>query len=114
MTIELPVLRLGLAGFSAEQQHAVLHVLRAGVGETTSWQLAELDVADAVWVNGARTQPLGDGRIRIASGVPTERALQINMADMDRPIAFGRPVPAGLEALCSFDPSSDDSMAGAL
>jgi hypothetical protein len=114
MTIELPVLRLGLAGFSADQQYAVHRVLRAGAGETTSWQLADLDVADALWVNGARTQLVGDERIRVASGVPREKAHQINMADVDRPIAFAQPLPAGFEALCSFDLASSGSMAAVL
>jgi len=114
MTIELPILRLGLAGFTADQQHAVHRMLRAGAGETSSWELSDLDGADALWINGARTQLVGSDRLRVASGVPSERALQINMADVDRPLAFAQPLPTGFEALCSFDPASAAGMAGAL
>jgi hypothetical protein len=65
-------------------------------------------------VNGARTQLVGGDRIRVASGVPSERSLQINMPDVDRPIAFAIPLPPGFDALCSFDLASPRTMVGAL
>lgn len=109
MTLELPVLRLGLAGFSAEQQQLAEAALHGG-GEATVWEIVELEAADAIWVNGERTQSLGGARIRIASGAPQGRSLQLNLQELDRPVAFARPVPAGVQATHSFDLTSARSM----
>jgi hypothetical protein len=110
MTIELPLLRLGLAGFSPEQQQAVETALRDGVGEATVWEIAEPEASDAIWVNGGRTQVLPGHRIRVASGAPQGRSLQLNMPEVDRPLAFALPVPAGLHAAHTFDLASLESM----
>jgi hypothetical protein len=114
MTMELPVLRLGLAGFTAEQQEALDRMLATAAGEATTWEIADLEAADALWVNGARTQVVGPGRIRVAPGVPSGRSLQFDMTDIDRPMAFATPLPGDFQALCSFDPDSGESMAAAL
>jgi len=74
MTLELPVLTLGLAGFSADQQLAISRMLVLSAGEANSWEIAEVDVADAIWVNGARMQIVGTDRIRVSPGVPSARS----------------------------------------
>lgn len=109
MTLELPLLRLGLSGFTAEQQHAIDALLAKGSGEATLWEAGQMDGADAWWLNGARTQLLGAGHIRVASGVAGGRSIQINVADVDRPLGFARPLPVGLHRLCSFDLASASS-----
>jgi hypothetical protein len=114
MTLELPVLRLGLAGFTADEQLAVEQMLATAAGEELSWAIAEVDAADALWFNGARTQVVGPGRVRVAPGVPSGHSLQVQMSETDRPIAIAQPLPPGLTALCTFDLSSRDSMAAAL
>src|SRR5437870_4301596 len=106
MTIELPVLRLGLAGFSAEQQESVRAILNDQTPGTVVWELAPLDVADAWFVNGARTKLVDSERISVAAAVPTARALHVRLAEVDRPVAFARPLPSGMEAPYSFDASS--------
>jgi hypothetical protein len=114
LTIELPLFRLGLAGFTADQQRVVASLLAEGAGEATLWEVGALDSADAWWINGARTQATGDERIRIASGTPEGRSLQVHLPDVDRPLGFARPLPPGFEALCSFDFGSRGSMKSAL
>jgi len=114
MTLELPVLRLGLAGFTADQQRSVERMLATAAGDDLSWQIAEVDAADALWFNGARTQVVGAGRIRVAPGVPKGHALQVEMSEIDRPVAIAQPLPAGMQALCTFDLASNLSMAAAL
>ena len=114
MTIELPVLRLGLAGFTADEQLAVRRVLRLAGGEATHWEAGDIDGADAWWVSGARLQLVGTDRIRIAPAIPSERAVQFHMPDIDRPLAFARPLPAGFQALCSFDANDRASMGAVL
>ena len=110
MTLELPVLTLGLAGFSADQQLAISRMLVLSAGEANSWEIAEVDVADAIWVNGARMQIVGTDRIRVSPGVPSARSLQFDLSDIDRPIAFAQPLPPDFQALCSFDPDLHVSM----
>lgn len=110
MTLELPVLRLGLAGFSAEQQGLIATTLRDCATGAALWELAGLDVADAWWVNGAMTRPLDDGRIRIAAATPSAHAVQVRMADVARPVAFAQPMPEGMEARYIFDLASRAAM----
>jgi hypothetical protein len=80
------------------------------VGDATLWEAGPMDGADAWWLNGSHTQILGPDHIRIASGVAGGRSIQINLPDVDRPLGFARPVPTGLEPLCSFDLTSPREM----
>lgn len=114
MTIELPVLRLGLAGFATDEVAAVQRFLASGVGDAAAWEAGDIDGADAWWVHGARVQQLEGKRIRIAPAVPSQRAVQFHMPDIDRPLAFAQPLPPTFHALCSFDLASRASMAAAL
>ncbi|MES2939333.1 MAG: hypothetical protein V4864_16725 [Pseudomonadota bacterium] len=104
MTLELPVLRLGLAGFSAEQQDAVRAVVGGVVAFGASWEVSSFADADAWWISGQRTQLLPDGTLRVGPGTPSGRSLQLNLADVDRPVAFARPLPgAGFSPAYAFD-----------
>jgi hypothetical protein len=113
MTIELPVLRLGLAGFSAEQQEelaAMLHGVTSG-----SWQVGKFAAADAWWLNGARIQVLPDSTIRVASGEPGGRSLHLDLEDVDRPVAFTLPLaPRYFEPLYTFEAGSTQRVAAIL
>lgn len=113
MTTELPLFRLGLAGFTPEQQQAI-GALLADAGGATLWEIGEADGADGLWLNGARTQTLGGDRVRVAAGQPGGRSVQLHLPDIGRPLGFARPLPPGFEAPCSFDPSSRSSMRAAL
>jgi len=112
MSLELPVLRLGLAGFSSEQQQHLAQVLAAaGTPAGMSWEMGRFSEADAWWINGARTQLLADGTLRVASGVPAGRSTQLNLAEIDRPVAFAQPLaPRNFEPALSFDASSKPSV----
>ncbi len=92
MTIELPVLRLGLAGFSAAQQEHLAAVLPRVTPGTMVWEIEKLADADAWWVNGARAKLLPGDTIRISAAIPSERALQLHLPDIDRPVAFSLPL----------------------
>jgi len=113
MSIELPLLRLGLAGFSAEQQGQLSTLLQQV--SSGSWHLARFADADAWWVNGARVQVLLDKTIRIASGEPGGRSLHLDLPDVDRPIAFSLPLaPRNFEPLYTFDARSESSVSAIL
>ncbi|MES2633329.1 MAG: hypothetical protein V4669_10185 [Pseudomonadota bacterium] len=112
MTTELPVLRLGLAGFSAEQQDELSRLVAMVSTGPVSWVLSSLDCADAWLVNGVKVLDLGDKRIRINPGLPKARSIQVHMTEMDRPIGFSRPVSVSMPTF-SFDFGSASSL-GAL
>lgn len=114
ITIELPVLRLGLAGFTAQDEEALDRMLSRTAGEASTWQITGLEAADALWVNGARSQVVGPDRIRVAPGVPSGHSLQLDLTDVGRPMAFATPLPRDLQVRCSFDPASGPSILSAL
>ncbi len=115
MPLELPVLRLGLAGFPAAAQERLRHAVDQLASQAVCWEVVPFEEADAWWINGGRTQQLADGTLRVASGAPSGRSLHLDLADIDRPIAFSLPLaPRGLQPGCTFDPESLPSMAAAL
>jgi hypothetical protein len=114
MSIELPILRIGLAGFTLELQEHLLRLLPTASPSGLTWEFAKFSDADALWINGARTQYLADGTFRIAAGVPSGRSLQINLADVDRPVAFATPVPRNFEPDLQFDPGRAASVSAVL
>ncbi|HEX9718879.1 MAG TPA: hypothetical protein VGA59_04040 [Ramlibacter sp.] len=111
--MELPLLRLGLAGFSAEQDDQ-LNLLLQQVS-TSNWQIGRFADADAWWVNGARVQMLLDSTIRIGSGEPGGRSLHLDLRGVDRPVAFALPLASPqFDPLCTFQAQSLPSVAAVL
>lgn len=115
MSFELPLLRLGLAGFSADEQGGIgARLARIGPSHV-AWQRSPFAEADAWWLHGGRVQPQADGTLRIPAGLPTDRALHLSLPEIDRPVAFSLPLAsAQIEASFSFDPKDDRSMAATL
>ena len=113
MTIELPVLRLGFAGFSQEEQEKLAIMVPSVAVGVVHWEICDLDRADAWLVNGSRVQELDDGRIRIGAGVPSAHSIKINPSEMDRPIAFTSPVRLNVPSF-TFDLASRPSLAAVL
>ena len=103
MSLELPLLRIGMAGFSLEQQEMLGRTLAHASPGGLTWEFSKFGEADALWLNGARTQVLSATTLRVASGVPGGRSVQINLPDVDRPLAFARPLPRNLQPELSFD-----------
>src|SRR4051794_4258029 len=106
--MELPVLRLGLAGFAADEEQQ-LQQIASGI-RSTHWHCGSLSGADAWLVNGHRTQALDDGRIRIASGHVGGRSQRVHLAEVSRPMAFAAPVLAAVEAQCTFELDVPESL----
>ncbi|HSV34623.1 MAG TPA: hypothetical protein VLI46_03655 [Ramlibacter sp.] len=108
---ELPVFRLGLAGFSPAQQEEARTALRRLATGACLWELGDFEGSDALWVNGARLQLLGQQRVRVAPGMPSDRSLQLHLPEVDRPVAFARPVTCrDFEPACSFELESSASV----
>ena len=111
---EQPVLWLGISGFAPDQR-AALEAALVRPQALPRWRVSSLGEADAWWVNGAKVRLLRDGNLKIAPGLPTEHALQLNLGDVDRPVGFAAPLaPAEFEPLCVFDPQSDPSIKAVL
>lgn len=104
MNIEVPVLRLGVAGFSEAQQKVAAEAVRAAGTGRAQWQLVPFADADGWWLEGGRTLVLPSGFLRVQPGVPSGRSIQIAMADVDRPVAFTLPLAApGFQPAVTFD-----------
>lgn len=106
MSIELPTLRIGLAGFTLEQTERLRQLLPQASPSGLAWEFGKFSESDVLWINGARSQLLAGSTLRIASGVPGGRSLQVQLGEVDRPLAFGLPLPRNLEAPFTFDPAS--------
>jgi hypothetical protein len=114
MTLELPVLRLGTAGFNAEQQDQVQAAVNGAATPIAVWEMVPFTQADAWWVNGARTLAMPDGTLRVGPGTPTARSIQLNTREIDRPLAFAKPLAGpGFEPAFAFD-LNDRAQAAAL
>ena len=105
---ELPVLRLGLLGFSPAQL-AMLETALVVLRTRLRWRVVALDEADAVCVNGSRVVALADGRLQIAPSTPDAPPLRFDPADSDRPLSFTQPLAQGVAAASTFDMASPAS-----
>ena len=113
---EVPVLRLGLAGFAAAEQSLLNLVLASRVSHgRISWQLAALGEADAWCVNGSRVQRLPEGVLRILPGLPSGRPIRIHPDEIDWPIAFSTPLgSAGFAPAFTYQADSPESIESVL
>lgn len=111
MPQNVPLMGMGLIGFSPQQQDHLSNLLKTRV-QTLRWERRPYLEADALWVNGERAQRLDNGLVRVPSQVPTTRAIQLNLEEMDRPLGFAMPVAAGTDFPHVFDPHSSASVAG--
>lgn len=111
MTLELPVFRLGLAGFSAQQEADLAATFSSGAPGAMVWEPGQTADCDAWWVNGSRVEWLGNDTVRVAAGNPGSRSLQFHLPEIDRPVAFSMPVVCGeFQPAYSFNAASRRSM----
>lgn len=94
MTIEVPVLRLGLAGYTEQQQKAAADAAAAAGSARATWAIANFADADAWWLEGSRTLLMANDHLRVQPAVPSGRSVQLALADVDRPVAFSQPITA--------------------
>lgn len=115
MSIELPSLRLGIAGFSADQQDLVAGVLERRLPGSIPWEVSFFAEADTWWINGPRATLLPDGILRVSPSMPSSRAIQLTLAEVDRPMAFAKPVASPqFDRAFSFDLESPAATQGVL
>jgi hypothetical protein len=111
---DAPTLILGMIGFSRKQEQAVEQVLAGRADRAVRWRIGGMLDADAWWANGARTQLLADGSLRVAPGEPDGRPVRLSLPQVDRPLAFAEPLASReFEPALSFrfsDPASIQSV----
>lgn len=113
-TVEQPILWLGISGFSP-QQRAVLDASLVRSPGLPQWRTSAFGEADAWLINGAKVTVQPDGNLKVGAGLPTEHALKLNLADVDRPVAFATPLPgSAFEPRCTFSHDSTASVHGVL
>lgn len=112
--MEQPILWLGMSGFAPAQRAALEAWLERPEG-LPRWRVCAFGDADAWWVNGAKVRLMPGGNLKVAAGLPTEHALSLNLAEVDRPVAFAAPLPTpDFEPRCAFDPASESSVRAVL
>jgi hypothetical protein len=115
MSIELPTLRLGFAGFSAVEEQQLADALPLVSPSHIVWHRGKFGDADAWWFNGSRTQLLSETLLRVQPGMPTERSVTLNLPEVDRPVAFSKPLLArDFDPMYRFDPHSMGEMRAVL
>jgi hypothetical protein len=104
MTIEIPALRLGMAGYTEAQQKTAADIAAAAATAHAVWQLGPFAEADAWWLEGSRTMVMQNQHLRVQPAVPSGRSVQLALADVDRPVAFSLPIVApGFKPAVTFD-----------
>ncbi|GAC1600163.1 MAG: hypothetical protein NVS3B2_02120 [Ramlibacter sp.] len=106
--VELPVLQLGLIGFSAAQQ-ALFETALAVLRTRLPWRIAALARADAICVNGSRARALADGSLEVLASLAGVPPTRIDPNDSSRPVSFSLPLAPGVVAGSSFDMASPAS-----
>ncbi len=111
-TAEVPVLRLGLAGFAPDEEALLcVELARRSGRQALAWQLAPLAEADAWCVSGPRLRRLPDGSWRIVPVRVSDHPIHINPEHLDWPVAFSAPAgPPDFQPAHLFDLDSPASI----
>ena len=111
---EQPILWLGMTGFAPHQREILKAALVRPPGNPR-WRPGPFSDADAWWINGAKVRLMPEGNLKVAAGLPTEHALNLNLSDVDRPVAFASPLASNdFEPKYAFDPASAPSIEAVL
>ena len=111
-TTELPILRLGLAGFTREEEAALcVEAAWRATEKQMVWVVGSLADADAWCVNGSRLRRLPDHTWRIVPPNISEHSIRINPDEVDWPVAFSMPAgPPDFDPPYRFDLDSPESI----
>ena len=108
--VEQPMLRLGLLGFS---DPAGLR-LQAWASQSREgwplWNTCDPHVADAWMINGHSVEVRDRDSVVIRHPLEGEDRLQLNRAEVDRPLAFASPLPDGFASAEFFDADDEASV----
>ncbi len=113
---DFPFLRFGMIGFGSSQRRQIEDIAYALPKQTAVWRLGAFAEADAWLVCGEKTRTLpptvsGDESLKILAGLPSERAVTLNLHLIDRPLAFSLPLhDSAMEPRLTFEVASGGSV----
>jgi hypothetical protein len=73
-----------------------------------------MEQADAWCIAGPAVQSVEGGMLGVRTGLARQPTVKLNPAEMDRPVAFGLPLPQGLQVAASFDASVEGAFRASL
>ena len=118
---DLPFLQFGMAGFDHIQRHQVEGMVSALPPQAAFWQLGPMANADAWLVCGEKTRVLPapsqatQPSLRVLAGLPSERAITLDLDQIDRPLAFSLPLSSqDMEPRLTFEAASPRSLQAVL
>lgn len=101
-----PVLVLGLVGFTAEEQARIERQVNVTPVGGVHWRVGSFSEADAWLACGERARLPADDEVIVESPAADSPAVRLWLPQVDRPIAFSRPLPSqDFEPACVFDGS---------
>ena len=111
MSFDQPILWLGLAGFTPERRQQLCGLLAQLPKGNIVWQLCPFAEADAWLVSGEKSRLVTADTLKILAGLPSERTVQLDLNEVDRPVAFSLPLASGeFDPKLTFDLSSMASL----
>jgi hypothetical protein len=108
--VEQPVLRLGLLGFDGSDMER----LQTWIGHQQPgwplWSVCDPHLADAWMICGKSAEVIGRDALVIRHPHGSGQCLTLNRAEVDRPLAFGTPLPEGFASGEFFDAADETSV----
>ena len=114
---DLPVLQIGMAGFSHLQRVQIEGIVKLLPNKTAAWCVGRFSDAHAwlVCSNKVRIAPgmanLSSENLLVLPGLPSEKATVLNLPEITRPMAFSLPISnPDIEPRLTFDAASPNSL----
>lgn len=118
---ELPILKLGMVGFTKAQSEQIIKVIQALPNWGAIWAEGVFADADCCLVCGENIRAIvpktaaDDLNLRILAGHPGEQETLLNLSRVDRPVAFSTPPNTlEIEPRYTFDPTNPQSLRSVL
>lgn len=110
---DLPVLQLGIVGFSPSQRVQIEGVVKLLPHKTAVWRVVRFSDAHAWLICGNKVRvAAGDvaatsENLMVLAGSPSEKTVTLNVREINRPLAFSTPLPhAEIQPGLTFDAAS--------
>lgn len=101
--MELPLLRMGLLGFSRKDAlTATAHVLSAAASQSR-WEVSPFEDADLWLINSPSVSTTSNRGLLIANPDAPHSPLTIYPQQTSRPVAFTEPLPEAIDAVLSIE-----------
>ena len=118
---EAAVFEFGMIGFDAQQRQLIEKQIDSLPQSQTIWRAGRFSDADAWLVCGEKTRISSDAptrqdsNVRVLAGLPSERTIVLDLAEVNRPLAFSAPLHSTeIQPRFTFEPESKHSIENVL